>query len=63
MIDGSFRKHEPIKAMQNGTEAEIDEIGFFRPQMTAVGEMDGRRGRLRDHRASRTSRSCASATP
>ena len=39
MIDGSFAKHQPIKAMQNGTLAEIDEIGFFRPAMTAVGEM------------------------
>ena len=25
--------------MQNGTEADIDEIGFFRPQMTAVAGM------------------------
>ena len=40
MIDGSFKRNEPIKAMQNGTVAEIDEIGFFRPSMTAVGEMD-----------------------
>ncbi len=63
MIDGSFAKHEPIKAMQNGTLAEIDEIGFFRPAMTAVGRDGGGRRRLRDHRASRTSRSCASATP
>ena len=36
MIDGSFRKNEPILAMQNGTVADLDEIGFFRPQMTAV---------------------------
>ncbi|HEU4462048.1 MAG TPA: GTP-binding protein, partial [Solirubrobacterales bacterium] len=27
MVDGSFRKHERILAMQNGTEAEIDDIG------------------------------------
>src|SRR5688572_12033637 len=40
MIDGTFAKHAPIKAMQNGTLAQIDEIGFFRPKMTAVGEMD-----------------------
>ena len=40
MIDGSFRKHDGIRAMQNGTEADIDEIGFFRPAMTAVGGMD-----------------------
>ncbi len=39
MMDGSVRKHDKIRAMQNGTEAEIDDLGFFRPQMTAVGEM------------------------
>ena len=33
MVDGSFRKSEPIKAMQTGTEADIDEIGFFTPEM------------------------------
>jgi GTP-binding protein LepA len=40
MVDGSFRKHEPILAMQNGTEAEIDDIGFFRPAMTGVEGME-----------------------
>ncbi len=40
MVDGSFRKHERILAMQNGTEAEIDDIGFFRPAMTAVQGME-----------------------
>ena len=40
MVDGSFRKHGSILAMQNGTEAEIDDIGFFRPAMTAVAGMD-----------------------
>ena len=29
-----FRKGEQIRAMQAGTEAEIDEIGFFAPDMT-----------------------------
>jgi GTP-binding protein LepA len=33
MFDGEFRKGEAIVAMQTGTEAEIDEIGFFSPQM------------------------------
>ncbi len=33
MVDGVFRKLEPIRAMQAGTEAEIDEIGFFAPEM------------------------------
>ena len=40
MVDGSFRKHGSILAMQNGTEAEIDDIGFFRPAMTAVPGME-----------------------
>ncbi|HET7120624.1 MAG TPA: translation elongation factor 4 [Solirubrobacterales bacterium] len=40
MVDGSFRKGEPILAMQNGTTADIDDLGFFRPAMTAVARMD-----------------------
>jgi GTP-binding protein LepA len=40
MVDGSFRKGESILAMQNGTTAEIDDLGFFRPAMTAVDRMD-----------------------
>jgi GTP-binding protein LepA len=36
MFDGGFRKGEPIVAMQAGTEAEIDEIGFFAPAMRPV---------------------------
>ena len=40
MIDGAFRAGEPIRAMQAGTEAEIDEIGFFRPQMAAAEGME-----------------------
>ena len=39
MVDGSFRKDEAIRAMQTGTQAEIDEIGFFKPQMTAAPGM------------------------
>ena len=31
LVDGEFRKRERITAMQAGTEAEIDEIGFFTP--------------------------------
>src|ERR1700726_1344067 len=34
VVDGTFTKGEAITAMQNGTEAEIDDIGFFTPQMT-----------------------------
>jgi GTP-binding protein LepA len=33
LVDGAFRKGERITAMQAGTEAEIDEIGFFVPEM------------------------------
>src|SRR2546427_5994850 len=37
VVDGSFAKGEAIRAMAAGTEAEIDDIGFFTPQMTAAG--------------------------
>jgi GTP-binding protein LepA len=40
MVDGAFRKNGRILAMQNGTEADIDDIGFFRPEMTAVRGME-----------------------
>ena len=33
LVDGAFQKGERITAMQAGTEADIDEIGFFVPQM------------------------------
>jgi GTP-binding protein LepA len=33
MMDGAFAKREPIAAMQTGTQAEIDDIGFFTPEM------------------------------
>ena len=39
MMDGRFRKHGKVLAMQNGTEAELDDIGFFRPVMTPVDEI------------------------
>jgi GTP-binding protein LepA len=44
VVDGTFRKGEAIRAMQAGTEADIDEIGFFTPRMTpadglAAGEV------------------------
>jgi GTP-binding protein LepA len=38
-VDGAFRKGEEIRAMQTGTQAEIDEIGFFKPKMTAAPAM------------------------
>jgi GTP-binding protein LepA len=39
MVDGEFVGHEPIVAMQTATEAEIDEIGFFAPEMRAATRM------------------------
>ncbi|MBV9310139.1 MAG: elongation factor 4 [Solirubrobacterales bacterium] len=36
VVDGTFNKGEAIKAMQASTEAEIDDIGFFTPQMTSA---------------------------
>ena len=40
MVDGAFRKHGRILAMQNATQAPIDDLGFFRPTMVGVTEMD-----------------------
>jgi GTP-binding protein LepA len=37
VVDGEFRKGEAIAAMQAGTEADIDDIGFFGPSMTPAG--------------------------
>jgi GTP-binding protein LepA len=39
VVDGVFRKGEAIRAMQNATEADIDDIGFFTPAMTAVEQL------------------------
>jgi GTP-binding protein LepA len=39
MVDGRFSKDEPITAMQAGTRAEIDDIGFFTPKMTPAKGM------------------------
>jgi GTP-binding protein LepA len=36
VVDGTFVRGEAIRAMQAGTRAEIDEIGFFTPEMTAA---------------------------
>ena len=40
IVDGTFGKNEGILAMQNGTRAEIDDLGFFRPAMTGVQGME-----------------------
>src|SRR6201999_1157625 len=39
VVDGVFRKGEAIRAMAAGTEADIDDIGFFTPAMTPVKEL------------------------
>ena len=39
VVDGVFRKGEAIRAMVGASSAEIDEIGFFSPEMRAVGEL------------------------
>src|SRR5829696_2352879 len=36
VVDGELRRGAAIRAMQNGTEADADEIGFFGPAMTPV---------------------------
>jgi GTP-binding protein LepA len=40
VVDGVFRKGEAIRAMAGQTNAEIDEIGFFSPQMIAVDQLE-----------------------
>jgi GTP-binding protein LepA len=39
VVDGVFRKGEAIRALQGGTEADIDDIGFFTPAMTPADEL------------------------
>jgi GTP-binding protein LepA len=39
VVDGTFRKGDAIRAMQAGTGADIDDIGFFSPQMTSVKQL------------------------
>src|SRR5437588_31339 len=39
VVDGVFRKGEQIRAMAAGTEADIDDIGFFTPRMTSAEQL------------------------
>ncbi|CAN5483650.1 translation elongation factor 4 [soil metagenome] len=39
LMDGSLRKNDEITAMQAGTKAGIDEIGYLRPKLVAAPEM------------------------
>jgi GTP-binding protein LepA len=40
VVDGAFRRGEPIQAMQAGTRAEIDELGFFSPDMVKTERLE-----------------------
>src|SRR5438270_4827140 len=39
VVDGTFTKGDAITAMQAGTQADIDDIGFFTPQMTSASAL------------------------
>jgi GTP-binding protein LepA len=39
VVDGTFDRGEAIRAMQAGTRAEIDEIGFFSPDMVKTDSL------------------------
>src|SRR5207247_11023313 len=39
VVDGVFRKGGAIRAMAAGTEADIDDIGFFTPAMTTASDL------------------------
>jgi GTP-binding protein LepA len=39
MVDGGFERAEAVAAMQAGTEAELDELGFFTPSMRPAPSM------------------------
>jgi GTP-binding protein LepA len=39
VVDGVLRKGDPIVAMQTRTEADIDDIGYFAPDMAPVSEL------------------------
>src|ERR1700722_7002691 len=39
VVDGTFTRGDAIVAMQTGTEADIDDIGFFSPEMTSVKQL------------------------
>jgi GTP-binding protein LepA len=39
VVDGVFRKGEAIRAMATGTEADIDDIGVFSPQMMGTDQL------------------------
>jgi GTP-binding protein LepA len=40
VVDGTFTKGEAIRAMQTGTRAEIDDIGFMSPDMVKADRLE-----------------------
>jgi GTP-binding protein LepA len=40
VVDGAFRKGDAVLAMQSATEDDIDQIGFFGPEMTPVDGLE-----------------------
>jgi GTP-binding protein LepA len=39
VVDGTFRKGDAIRAMESGTQADIDDIGIFTPQMMPADQL------------------------
>ncbi|MGO8904456.1 MAG: translation elongation factor 4 [Solirubrobacteraceae bacterium] len=39
VVDGTFRKGDAIRAMGSGTQADIDDIGIFTPQMMPADQL------------------------
>jgi GTP-binding protein LepA len=39
VVDGVFRRGDPLRAMALGTEFDAEELGFLSPSMTPVGEL------------------------
>jgi GTP-binding protein LepA len=39
VVDGVFRRGDAIEAMGTGTQADIDDIGFFTPEMTPAAQL------------------------
>jgi GTP-binding protein LepA len=39
VVDGVFRRGDPLRAMALGTEFDAEELGFLSPAMTPVGEL------------------------
>ena len=59
---GTLHDHDVIRLMASGAEAELLELGVFRPQLVPVQAAGRRRGRATSRRASRTSARRRSAT-